>query len=213
MTKQLTIQRVLAATLFLLIGLYFVSNINQFISVPYLGYFTLASFGTIAYIMVFGSQAYKKLYQKPVKFRKNFVTYFLLTLLFSLVLGTLISIITHTQKGNAAANNPLWFFFLIMPFALIGEELFSIYFYDLFKLKISPLAANILVSIIFGLIHYTTYFNGSIVLTVVQIILIQGSARFWFNKSYEQSQSILTSFAIHYVFDLATFMFTLFVAH
>lgn len=213
MTKQLTLQRVLSATLLLLLGLYLVSNATQLIPIPYLGYFTLLLFGSIAYMMVFGSQAYKKLFQKPVNFRKNFITYFLLTLLFSLVLGTIVALITHTQKGNAAVNNPLWFFFLIMPFALIGEELFSIYFYDLFKLKISPLAANLLVSIIFGLIHYTTYFNGSILLTILQIILVQGSARFWFNQSYEHSRSILTSFTIHYFFDLVTFMFTLFVIH
>jgi membrane protease YdiL (CAAX protease family) len=93
-----------------------------------------------------------------------------------------------------------------MHFALIGEELFSIYFYDLFKLKASPLVANILVSIIFGLIHYWTYFNGSILLTILQVIALQGSARFWFNRSYEQSNSILTSFAVHYLFDLAGFM-------
>lgn len=213
MTKQLTLQRVLAATLLLLLGLYLVSNAKPLIPIPYVGYFALFFFGTIAYTMVFGAQAYKKLFQKPVNFRKNFIKYFLLTILFSFVLGIVLTLITHTQKGNEAVNNSLWFFFLIMPFALIGEELFSIYFYELFKLKAAPLAANILVSIIFGLIHYTTYFNGSVLLTVVQIILIQGSARFWLNKSYEQSQSILTSFAIHYFFDLATFMFTLFITH
>ena len=112
------------------------------------------------------------------------------------------------HKGNPAANNPIWFFFLIMPFALLGEELFSIYFYDLFKLKVSPLVANVLVSIIFGLIHYWTYFNGSVLLTIIQVIALQGSARFWFNRSYEQSNSILTSFAVHYLFDLAGFMLT-----
>lgn len=211
MNKSLFFQRIILATVLLVFGVYLVSNVNRWIPIPYLGYFSLVITGTIAYTLVFGFKAYKQLFQKPINFWKNFFNYFLLTMLFSFVLGVIIALITHTQRGNDAVNNPLWFFFLIMPFALIGEELFSLYFYDLFKQKVSPFAANSLTSVIFGLIHYTTYFNGSILLTIVQVILLQGSARFWFNRSYEQSRSILTSFAIHYFFDLVSFMFTLFV--
>lgn len=206
MTRQLNYSKIIVATLLVGLVFYLVSNVNHFISIPYIGYFSLLIFGTIAYCLVFGFKAYEKLYQKPVQFWKNFIKYFLIAQLFSFVLGILIVAITHTHKGNPAADNPIWFFFLIMPFALIGEELFSIYFYDLFKLKASPLVANILVSIIFGLIHYWTYFNGAILLTILQVIALQGSARFWFNRSYEQSNSILTSFAVHYLFDLAGFM-------
>lgn len=211
MNKQASYSRILLATLLLVLGFYLVSHVNFFIPIPYLGYFSLLIFGTLAYSLVFGFNGYKALFQKPKHFWKNFIKYFFLTVLFAFILGVAIVLITHKQKGNAAANNPLWFFFLIMPFALIGEELFSIYFYDLFKLKFSPLLANILVSIIFGLIHYSTYFNGSVLITILQILALQGTARFWFNKSYEKSNSILTSFAIHYFYDLATFMFTLFV--
>lgn len=202
---------ILFATFIMLLGFYLVSHIESLIPIPNLGYFSLVLFGSIAYWLVFGSMGYQKLFQRPIHFRKNFFKYFLLANLFALFLGGLITYLTHLHKANPADNNPLWFFFLIMPFALIGEEIFSIYFYNLFKLKLSPLVANLFVCILFGLIHYWTYFNGSVILTIIQVIAVQGSARFWFNQSYEKSGSLLTSFAIHYVYDFIGFMLVLFI--
>lgn len=201
------------ATGLVVLGFYLIDQLNQWFAIPNLGYFSLLFFGTIAYLLVFGSQGYRQLFQKPVAFWKNFFKYLILTVLTSTVLSLAIVSITHLHKGNAVANSPLYFFFLIMPFALLGEELFSIYFYELFKRSVTPLVANLLVCVIFGLLHYWTYFNGSILLTIIQVILLQGSARFWFNQSYQNSQSILTSFAIHYCFDLINFLLPMIIHH
>ena len=75
--------------------------------------------------------------------------------------------------------------FQIVPFALMGEELFSI-ISDLFKLK------SFTFSWLFGLIHYWTYFNGAILLTNQ---LVSCASRFCqIIAAMKSRNSILTSF-------------------
>lgn len=53
MTRQLNYSKIIVATLLVGLGFYLVSNVNRFISIPYIGYFSLLIFGTIAYSLVF----------------------------------------------------------------------------------------------------------------------------------------------------------------
>ncbi|MEN2259745.1 CPBP family glutamic-type intramembrane protease (plasmid) [Paraclostridium benzoelyticum] len=60
-------------------------------------------------------------------------------------------------------------------------------------------------SICFGLLHYSTYFNGSLVNTLIHILLIQGLVRIFFNFAALKSNSIIVPWIIHVVFDFTTF--------
>ena len=64
MTRQLNYSKIIVATLLVGLGFYLVSNVNHFISIPYIGYFSLLIFGTIAYCLVFGFKAYEKSFIK-----------------------------------------------------------------------------------------------------------------------------------------------------
>ncbi|WP_148791620.1 CPBP family glutamic-type intramembrane protease, partial [Enterococcus faecium] len=72
--------------------------------------------------------------------------------------------------------------------------------------KFSIPVASFLSAIIFGFIHYSTYDNGNILHTVAHILLIQGVARLLFNQAAIKSNSIITSWAVHVIFDFTAIL-------
>lgn len=109
----------------------------------------------------------------------------------------------HLQ-GNPVNDQPSLILLVTLPIMLMGEELFSIYFLSIFSSKISLPLASISSAVIFGLIHFSTYYDGSIVKTLVHILFIQGIARILFNQAAIKSNSIWVSWTIHLLFDLTS---------
>lgn len=201
------IGKILGAFALLLIGFkgMEIPNIN------YIGYTFLAVSGFLAYLLVFGLDASKNLFRRPKNFKRYGVVFigymFLYTYSSSLVVTLVSRVMKITLTPNAASDSPWWWFFLIMPIALLGEEIFSITIFDIFrkKLHFNPLLASLISAIIFGLIHYTTYLGSNALFTIIQVILLQGGGRIILNRSYQKSGSIKTSWFVHYFYDLISF--------
>ncbi len=100
------------------------------------------------------------------------------------------------------------FLYLFYQLLYLGEELFSITIFDTLrkKMRINTKVASLLTAIIFGLIHFETYLGSSALFTIVQVILVQGGIRLWFNQAYLKTKSLNTSWAVHYAFDLIAFV-------
>ncbi|MFW3388269.1 UNVERIFIED_CONTAM: CPBP family intramembrane glutamic endopeptidase, partial [Kocuria sp. CPCC 205274] len=84
------------------------------------------------------------------------------------------------------------------------EELFSISIFETFKqfTNYGSFISSIITAIVFGLVHFPTYYGGNVLRTIVQILLIQGFARLFFNWVYAKTKSIWMSWAVHLTFDL-----------
>lgn len=65
--------------------------------------------------------------------------------------------------------------------------------------------ASIIVAVIFGLGHFTTYFNGNLWQTIIHVLIVQGIARIIFNISTFKTDTILLPFIIHWIYDVLTF--------
>lgn len=189
----------------------------HYLDIGYLKYTFLAITGFAAYWTVFGSEGVKNLFQKPQRFIRYGIVAVIYAQLYGFAsamgVGVLSQLLNETTKANAAAENPWWFFITIMPIALIGEEIFSITILDsLKKIGVKPLLASVVSAVVFGMIHYFTYLGSSSLLTIIQILAVQGGLRLIFNHSYQKSRSndvlqgsITTSWTLHFLYDLLSF--------
>lgn len=122
---------------------------------------------------------------------------------------TLNNVFGWHLRGNAVNDKPGLALLIILPIMIMGEELFSMYFLSVFSSKFKLWIASCLSAVVFGLIHFTTYYNGDIFKTLIHILLIQGSARLIFNRAAIKSNSIWTSWIIHLLFDFSSILVVL----
>lgn len=203
--------KLIVSCLLVLFSFIFLTQLSQYIPIPYLGFFSLLTFGLIAFLIAFGTSFTKDLFTKPKKFSSTVAIFLPICLLVGFITALVLKLIFPELKGNPESGNPLWFYFAIMPFALMGEEIFSIFWLEVAKLKYSSLIATLFSAIIFGLIHFSTYYDGNVLTTLLHVLLLQSISRIFFNMAYERSESIWSSFLIHYLMDLILFTFPLLI--
>lgn len=178
-----------------------------------LSIFSLTVTGLIGIGVVYGKKELRNIFSKPIAPVKNILKYFFINLVVSFSVSIILQYILKWDLTSNPVNeafSPL--LFLILPVMLLGEELFSIYFLSIFSSKFSLPVSSILSAIIFGLIHYSTYNNGNIFHTLVHILLIQGVARLVFNQAAIKSNSILTSWGVHVLFDFSAILISVFLS-
>ncbi len=168
--------------------------------------FSLTITGFIAFTLVFGKKIRKNVLETCRSCQKYSQIFFINVVISAAVSVFLQQILKWDLTGNPIneAFSPL--LFIILPIMILGEELFSVYFLAIFSSKFSIPVASFLSAIIFGFIHYSTYDNGNILHTVAHILLIQGVARLLFNQAAIKSNSIITSWAVHVIFDFTSIL-------
>ncbi len=216
---NVSISRGLIGAVILGVGFFLATNeVNSFFTA--LSPYSLMISGFIAFIVAFGASGIKDLFSKPSDPNgniKNFFKYIALTV----VLGFAASIfLQYVLKFHLAANpesGNIMSILLNIPFMLLGEELIS--FYILLVLanliyrkttnqKQAEIIGIIFSCIIFGLLHFSTYYNGNPMTTLAHILLIQGSARIAFNLSGLKSNTIIMPLIIHIIYDLIFLSFS-----
>ena len=213
MTKRITepnnqVLRIMIAFGVLGAGFYGLTQVDFY----YIQFSFLVISGLVSYLLVFGFVCVRQLFSTPKRFIKTFLLILVGSQIYgmvaSMIMGILAQLLDIQTKANSAQDNPWWFFVFILPIALLGEELFSITIFDTLRKKmgINTKVASLLTAIIFGLIHFETYLGSSALFTIVQVILVQGGIRLWFNQAYLKTKSLNTSWAVHYAFDLIAFV-------
>lgn len=156
--------------------------------------------GAFAWWIVFGRTSKaaftmpKKIWIIPIGVALYFV--------YGVVAGLLL-----TRLGFAPAANPatghLGSLLFKIPFMLLGEELMGIGVLEAARSKgLSLTASTFLSAALFGLMHVFVYWDGSLLSTLLHVLLIQGVARLIFNYIYLISdKSILGSFLCHMLVD------------
>ncbi|MBF8807387.1 MAG: hypothetical protein IC227_01950 [Enterococcus lacertideformus] len=172
-------------------------------------FFSLFVTGSLAFLLTFGKKGIVLLFQKPEitikKFAKVVMNSVVIAYFWISIIAFLLILIPNASfKGENELIFSAFFLFGIMPFAVMGEELFTILIVRVIQLQIDQFwVASLIASLIFGLAHFTTYYNGSIFFATLHILFIQGGARFIFNDAYQKTGTIWGSWLTHYLFNLA----------
>ena len=204
MTKRITepnnqVLRIMIAFGVLGVGFYGLTQVDFY----YIQFSFLVISGLVSYLLVFGFVGVRQLFSTPKRLIKTFLLILvgsqIYGMLASMIMGILAQLLDIQTKANSAQDNPWWFFVFILPIALLGDTLRK-------KMRINTKVASLLTAIIFGLIHFETYLGSSALFTIVQVILVQGGIRLWFNQAYLKTKSLNTSWAVHYAFDLIAFV-------
>lgn len=170
---------------------------------------SLAITGLAAFGITYGLDSIKMLFNRPIKPVKNFLIFLLISFVTSFVIGM---ILTNVLKLNLTANpvieNIPW---IKLPMMLLGEELISFFAFFLIASLLrnhskKVLFATIGSALVFALLHIPTYWNGSFLLTLIHVILLQGVARLIFNTAGIKSNTILVPWLIHFAFDALNFI-------
>ncbi|EOH55857.1 hypothetical protein UA3_01038 [Enterococcus faecium EnGen0263] len=202
LNRNLELKKVIIGTFIVLLGVCGLLWGPSIISI-----LSLTVTGFIAFRYVYGSGSIKSLFSKPTAPIKNFLLYFFLNLILSFIVSVILEhVLKWDLKGNSATEAVQPLLFLILPIMILGEELFSVYILSILSSKFRIPIASFFSAIIFGLIHYSTYDNGNIIHTLGHILLIQGTARILFNQAAIKSNSIVTSYAVHLIFDLTAIL-------
>lgn len=165
--------------------------------------FSLAVTSFISFRYVYGKNSLRELFSKPVAPIKNIFTYLFLNIIVSIAIASILqNVLKWELSDNSVIESSQYSLLLILPIMILGEELFSLYFLSIFSSKLSIPLSSLLSAVIFVIIHYSTYNNGNILHTLVHILLIQGVARLFFNQAAIKSNSIITSWIVHLLFDL-----------
>ncbi|HFD3605993.1 TPA: CPBP family intramembrane glutamic endopeptidase [Enterococcus faecium] len=163
--------------------------------------------GLIAFRYVYGKGNIKYLFSKPIAPIKNIFIYLLLNIVVSFIVSYVLENLLHWNlSGNSVTEAFQPLLLIVLPIMILGEELFSIYFLSIFSSKFSIPIASVFSAILFGLIHYSTYDNGNVFHTLVHILLIQGVARLIFNQAAIKSNSLITSWSTHVIFDFVAIL-------
>lgn len=195
--KKIDLKKTILGTGIIIIGL-----IGLLYGPAIISILSLAISGFFALWIVYGKDATLSIFSKPKSPIKITIKYFLLNIVLSFSVSLFLQyVLKWNLSGNPANEGFQLLALFVIPIMLLGEELFSIYFFSIFSSKFSVPIASVFSAIIFGLIHYSTYNNGNILHTLVHILLIQGVARLLFNQAAIKSNSILTSWGVHILFD------------
>lgn len=95
---------------------------------------------------------------------------------------------------------------LKIPFMLMGEELLGIGILETARNKgLSLTSSTFLSALIFGMMHIFVYWDGSLVSTLLHVLLLQGVARLIFNYVYlKTNRSIWGSWISHLLVDFVS---------
>lgn len=121
----------------------------------------------------------------------------------SMVIGLVMSVIGFEWVSNPAAGH-LGQIIWMLPFMLMGEEFLGIGILEGARSKgLSMLTSSLLSAVIFGLLHIPAYWDGSLISTVLHVLLLQGVARLIFNYIYiKTGRSIWGSWVTHMIVDV-----------
>lgn len=216
---HITVTKALLGSLIVGLGFFLATTyINPLMTI--LAPFSLMIMSAIAFVVVYGPKHFLDLFSKPKDPKgniKNFIKYFILTAVLGMSMGILLNLLFHNSLAANPESGNLGAIILKLPFMLLGEELLSFFFLLVIANLVYKKTGNqpkaelvgiILSSIIFGLMHYTTYYNGNIFVTLLHVLLIQGSARIAFNLSGLRANSIWLPLLIHIVYDLIFLSFS-----
>lgn len=176
--------------------------------IPILAPYSLVITGLIAFIITFGTESIKMLFNRPKKLIKTFFIFLPLAVMASFFSAIVLQVVLKLDlAANPAANNVPW---LELPFMLLGEELISFFVFAIVASLLKNhnkklLIATISSAMVFALLHVPTYWNGSILLSVLHVLCLQGVARLIFNSAAVKSNSIIAPWVIHVLFDSITF--------
>ena len=194
-------------------GFYITTN-ESFSFLNFLAPYSLMITGLLAFMIAFGFSSLKDLFAKPRDPNgniKNFIKYFILTTVLGFASAAILQYVLNLNLASNPEAGDLSSIILQVPFMLLGEELIRFYFLLVTanlifqktgNQKQAELLGIIISSILFGLLHYTTYYNGNPIETLAHVLLIQGSARIAFNLSGLKANSILMPLIIHIIYDL-----------
>lgn len=168
----------------------------------------------VGLIIAFDVKGFSKLFndtKKPVStFFIGYVLSFVVATAAALILTKVLHLVLASNPGHRDVIQTL----SKLPLQLFFEEGISLFILIvcanlIFKasksLKSSFLIANIISAIIFGLLHYWTYQEATVLNTLLHVIAIQGTARLVFNWAAIRSNGITIPYLIHLVYDLTTF--------
>ncbi|MBS5932835.1 MAG: CPBP family intramembrane metalloprotease [Clostridiales bacterium] len=62
--------------------------------------------------------------------------------------------------------------------------------------------ATVCSAIVFALLHVPTYWDGSLLITTLHVLALQGVSRLIFNTAGVKSNSIILPWVIHVLFDI-----------
>lgn len=118
------------------------------------------------------------------------------------VIDTLVGLSGLHWAGNPAVGH-LGSLFVLLPFMLMGEELLGIGILEGARSKgLSITTSSLLSAIAFSLMHVPTYWDHSLVSTLLHVFLLQGVARLIFNYVYfKTGRSIWGSWITHLMVD------------
>ena len=155
----------------------------------------------LAWVVVFGP-ASKEIFTFPRKFWV-IPCAALFYLIFGGVISALKKSIGFDWTSNPATGNLMLLIFKL-PFMLMGEELLGIGVLEVAHNKgFSLTISNLISALVFGLMHVFVYWDGSIISTVIHVLLLQGAARLIFNYVYIiTGRSIWGSWCTHVLVDL-----------
>lgn len=205
--KKIDRSKAILGTIILLIGVF-----GLFYGPPLISTFSLCITGFISFWIVFGVKGINNLFSKPVAPIRTILFYLILNILLSIGTSFLLLRVLHWNlHGNSAAESFQPILLIAIPIMILGEELLSLFFLSLFSSKFSVILSNIFSALIFALLHYSTYNNGNIFHTLVHIIIIQGVARILFNQSAIKSNSIITSWIVHVLFDFLALVLAFYI--
>ncbi|MBU5365494.1 CPBP family intramembrane metalloprotease [Enterococcus devriesei] len=123
----------------------------------------------------------------------------------SMSVGYLAMSLGFHWNVNPAAGH-LESIILKIPFMLMGEEFLGIGILETARNKgISLTVSTLLSALIFGLMHFFVYWDGSLASTLLHVLLLQGAARLIFNYVYlKTNRSILGSWLSHILVDFVS---------
>ena len=126
----------------------------------------------------------------------------------SLAVGSLAISLGFSWAANPLSGHLASIIFKI-PFMLMGEELLGIGILETARNKgLSLMKSTLFSALIFGLLHSIVYWDGSIISTLLHVLLLQGVARLIFNVVYlKTGGSIWGSWGSHLLVDLVGLAF------
>lgn len=183
-------------------GLY----VFKIVSVPLLSIVSL--------VIAFGKSGLSDVFSKPIKPFKNITVWYIVSLISSFISGVLLTTVFKLSLHGNPGSEHIVQTLISLPFVLLFEEVISIFvllvvsnftYKKTDNLKLANTIGIVLSSIFFGLLHYSTYFNGNVMNTLIHILFVQGLARIFFNLAALKSNSIIVPWIVHVVFDFTTF--------
>lgn len=169
-------------------------------------WFALFLAGMVAWAITFGKET-RQVFTAPRKLwliPTGVIVYFIISILVGIVIR-----FTPFEWAASPFSGQLGQIIWMLPFMLMGEELVGIGVLEVARSKgLSIVSSSLLSALIFGLMHVSTYWDGSIVSTLLHVLLLQSVARLIFNYVYlKTGRSIWASWMTHLLVDLIALSF------